>query len=121
VLYSLRKDPFNATLRPYLGLALGYAQVDSAGTAIVIDCKQGADTAAYNSCIGAQQKDLTMLDPMVATPYSLKAYHSGSRFFFGPALKLMFAISNEAAVVLNVNTMLPNVTFEPTLGYEMGL
>lgn len=120
-LYSVRRDPFNLSFRPYLGLVVGYAQVDAAGTVDVVDCKN-TDATASETCRNASTPaELKMLDPATATAYKLAAYRSGSRFFFGPALRLMFALSNESAIVLNVNTMLPNVTFEPTLGYEMGL
>jgi hypothetical protein len=120
-LYSLRKDPFNATFRPYLGLALGYAQVDASGSVNLVDCKSEDEDARAECLNAATPAALSMLNPAVATAYRLDAYRSGSRFFFGPALKLMFAISNESAVVLNLNTMFPNVTFQPTLGYELGL
>jgi hypothetical protein len=51
----------------------------------------------------------------------LNAYRSGSRFFFGPTLHMVFALANDSAIVVNVNAMLPDVVIEPTLGYEMAL
>jgi hypothetical protein len=120
-LFSLRKDPLNLTFRPYLGIAAGYAQVDASATVNVVDCKSADPTAQQTCRNAATPAALAMLDPTTATLHQFSAYRSGSRLFFGPSLKLMLAVKNDSAIVLSLNTMFPNVTFEPTLGYELGL
>jgi hypothetical protein len=34
---------------------------------------------------------------------------------------MVFALANDSAIVFNLNTMFPDVVFQPTLGYAMGL
>ena len=121
-LYSLRKDPFNLSFRPYLGLAVGHAQVDASGPVVVVDCRSDPVNDPDGKC---RSTPLTGLAPyatnQVAVVHQFNAYRSGSSFFIGPSLMMMFALSNEAAIVFNVTAMLPDLAFEPTLGYQMGL
>jgi hypothetical protein len=51
----------------------------------------------------------------------LDAYRQGGSIFFGPTFTMMFMFSNESAFVFNLNLMFPEVTFQPSLGYAMGI
>jgi hypothetical protein len=117
-LYSIRKDPFNLNFRPYLGLAVGHAQVDAAAAVVIVDCSPDT-TGTCRSTTPDKLGPLGMTGQ--AVPHQLNAYRSGSSFFIGPSLMMMFALSNEAAIVFNLTAMLPDLAFEPTLGYQMGL
>jgi hypothetical protein len=119
VAYSLRKDPFKLSFRPYLGLAFGHAQVDASAPVTIVDCV-GHDPA----CVAAKTKDEVnayLSDPNQAVLRKLDAYRSGAPFFFGPTLTMLFALTNEAAIVVNLNTMFPDISFEPSVGYQMGI
>lgn len=119
VAYSLRKDPFKQSFRPYLGLALGHAQVDASSGVTIVDC-----VSKDPGCVAAKTKDEVnayLADPTQAVLKKLDAYRSGAPFFFGPTLTMMFAFTNDSAIVLNVNAMFPDITIEPTIGYAMGL
>jgi hypothetical protein len=119
VAYSLRRDPFKLNFRPYLGLALGHAQVDASAPVTIVDCV-GHDPA----CVAAKTKDEVnayLSDPNQAVLRKLDAYRSGAPFFFGPTLTMLFALTNEAAIVVNINAMFPDITFEPSVGYQMGI
>ncbi len=122
VAYSLRKDPFKLSFRPYLGLAVGHAQVDASSTTTIVDCNASVATEQA-ACVAAKSNaDVnTYLADGRASLKEVEAYRNGAPFFFGPTLTMMFALSNEAAIVLTVNAMFPDVTFAPTLGYQMGL
>jgi hypothetical protein len=41
--------------------------------------------------------------------------------FFGPTFSMWFLFSNESAFVFNLNVMFPEVVFQPSLGYAMGI
>jgi hypothetical protein len=122
--YSLRKDVFNKSFRPYLGLAVGMAQVDAAATVKIVDC---VDSAARDECenaVGTEINQYLLPDGtgnVRAVQRVLNAYRSGSRFFFGPTLHTVFALANDSAIVVNINVMFPDVVFQPSLGYEMAL
>ena len=119
VAYSLRKDPFKLGFRPYLGLAVGHAQVDASSGVTIVDC-----VSKDPMCVAAKTKEevnMYLADPTKAQLKTLDAYRSGAPFFFGPTLTMLFALTNEAAIVVNVNAMFPDITIEPTVGYAMGL
>jgi hypothetical protein len=121
--YSLSKNPFNANFRPYLGLALGHAPVDASQQVLILDCV-APDTATRDDCVGTADPNKLkgyLQDPNLALERKLNAFHHGAGFFFGPSLMLIYALANDSALVFNLTAMLPDVTFEPTLGYEMGL
>jgi hypothetical protein len=112
--YSLVSKPSDQRFRPYLGLAFGHAPVDAYGQVVVADCY-----THDQNCINTTQ--LSALTPDVAIERRLNAYHHGAPFFFGPSAHLMYALSNDSALVFNFTVMLPDVNFEPTIGYELGL
>jgi hypothetical protein len=119
--YSLRSDVFNKNFRPYLGLAAGYAQVDASGSVRIVDC---TDRTMVNECRDATRATVNQFLPpssTAATSRDLNAFRSGTRFFFGPTLHMVFAIANDSAIVLNIMAMFPDVVIEPTLGYELAL
>ena len=121
--YSLVPKPFDRHFRPYLGLVFGHAPVDAYGATIIVDCTS-TDPVQKDGCATSTDKAKlaeAVRDPNLAVQRQLNAYHSGAPFFFGPSLQLMYALTNEAAFVFNFTVMLPNVTFEPTIGYQMGL
>jgi hypothetical protein len=121
--YSLVRKPFDEHFRPYLGLVFGHAPVDAYAPTLIVDCTS-QDPNIKAACAKSTSKtDLAnaIKDPNLAVQRQLNAYHSGAPFFFGPSLQLMYALTNEAAFVFNFTVMLPNVTFEPTIGYQMGL
>lgn len=119
VQYALRNDVLNKRGRPYLGLAFGMAQVDLKEEVDVIDCT--AVTPDRTACQNATPADLANGLPAGATIRTLDAYRKGSKFFFGPTIGYIIAFSNEAALSFNVNVMFPDLVFEPTVGYVMGL
>jgi hypothetical protein len=121
--YSLVKKPFDEHFRPYLGLAFGHAQVDASGATVIVDCVSH-DAATNSACRSATNKNdiiNNLKDPTIAVQRQLNAYRSGAPFFFGPSIQLMYAITNESAFIFNFTAMLPDVTFEPSIGYQMGL
>lgn len=117
--YSLRKDPFKLNFRPYLGLAFGHAPVDAAGQVLILDCVGGENDCATTN--DTSRLNDYLKDPTTALARKLNAYHKGAGFFFGPSIMLMYALANDSAIVFNLTAMLPDVTFEPTIGYELGL
>jgi hypothetical protein len=121
--YSMVKDPLDRRFRPYLGIVAGVAQVDGSGPTEIIDCV-ASDLDLREECVNAQDQttlDYFLSDRTLAVRKNLNAYREGSKGFFGPALMLVFALANDSAIVFNLNTMFPDVVFEPTLGYAMGL
>jgi hypothetical protein len=123
-MYSLRKDVFNKGFRPYLGLAGGFAQVDASGTVTVVDCTDATSRAMCRAATGAEVNQYLLPDgtgKVRAVKRVLNAYRSGTKFFFGPTLHLMFALANDAAIIVNLNAMFPDVVIQPTIGYEMAL
>jgi hypothetical protein len=121
--YSLVKKPFDEHFRPYLGLSVGHAQVDAYGQVVIADCVS-VDAPTQQACKTQTDPNKVkgyLTDPTVAVARQLNAYHHGAPFFFGPSLMLMYALSNESAFVFNFLVMLPDVTFEPTIGYQLGL
>ncbi len=123
-LYSVRKDVFNKNFRPYLGLAGGYAEVDSAGSVRIVDCVDSASRQACRTATASELNAYLLPDgngDVRAVQRVLNAYRSGSHFFFGPTLHMVFALANDSAIVFNLNVMFPDTVFEPTLGYEIGL
>jgi hypothetical protein len=117
--YSLRKDPFKVNFRPYLGLAFGHAPVSAASQVLLLDCVSGDDNCIATNDT-ARLNDY-LHDPSAALERTLNAYHQGAGFFFGPSLMLIYALANDSALVFNLTAMLPDVTFSPTIGYELGL
>jgi hypothetical protein len=123
-MYSLRNDVFNKNFRPYLGLAAGLAQVDAFGTVKIVDCTDPVSRVECRGAVGTEVNQYLLPDGsgnVRAVQRVLNAYRSGSRFFFGPTLHTVFALANDSAIVVNVNVMFPDVVFQPSLGYEMGL
>lgn len=116
-LYSMRRDPLRQRLRPYLGLMAGLAQADPKSKTRVVDC-----TDASPNCEDASLEELAAPGNFPgAAELSLDAYRTGSTVFFGPALGVIYAFSNEQAMQLNVNAMFPDLVVQPSLGYVMGL
>ena len=129
-LYSLRKGPENNRFRPYLGLAAGYAQVHTKVSTTVLDCvaPPGVTDQAMIDAAIANCKDDTLQAEMdmkkgegSAVERQLDAFHEGGTIFFGPTLTIQHMFSNESAIVFNLNVMFPNVVFQPSIGYAMGL
>ena len=126
-MYSLRKGPENNYFRPYLGLMGGYGQVDTPVTVKVLDCSTAADPATGNSLVDECQtastaEEIALMRSMNgAVDREFDAYHQGGSIFFGPTFSMWFMFSNESAFVFNLNVMLPNVVFQPSLGYAMGI
>ncbi|HLV67252.1 MAG TPA: hypothetical protein VKY73_15630 [Polyangiaceae bacterium] len=110
--YSLTKDPMSKRLRPYLGVAAGLAQVDTQAGVQIIDCPDPA-------CESATQD--TQLVPYAQFARNLTAYHSGPKVFFGPTAHVQYALSNESALAFTLNVMFPDIVFQPTIGYHLGL
>ena len=124
-LYSLRQGPENNRFRPYLGLAGGVGQVDTAVETKVLDCSGSVDPTTMSPNVEDCQGFKTVPEMNVArangaVDRTFDAYHQGSSIFFGPALALWFMFTNESAFVFNLDVMLPEVVFEPSLGYAMG-
>lgn len=123
-LYSVTKDPLEKRFRTYLGLSAGFAQVDASGSVTVVDCTS-MSISERQTCASETNpnvvRDQYLSQPDLAVRRTLNAFRSGGKFFFGPTLMMVFALSNESAVVFNLNAMLPEVVFEPTIGYAMGL
>ena len=116
--YSLRKDPFKLNFRPYLGLAFGHAQVDASSKTDIVDCVSGDAT-----CISTADKNALngyLMNGEAAIRH-VEAYRSGAPFFFGPTIMLMYALTNDAAIIFNVNAMFPDVAIQPSVGYQMAL
>ncbi|HVR20343.1 MAG TPA: hypothetical protein VMS65_11620, partial [Polyangiaceae bacterium] len=129
-LYSLRKGPENNRFRPYLGLAAGYAQVQTKVSTKILDCvaPPGVTDQLMIDAAVADCKDDTLQTEMdakkaagSAVERELDAYHQGGKIFFGPTLTLQHMFSNESAIVFNLNVMFPNVVFQPSIGYAMGI
>ena len=128
-LYSIRQGPENNRFRPYLGLAGGYAQVDTPVTTKVLDCSAATDpddatmmTPDVAGCVAARTPaDLAAYRVNGALDRTFDAYHQGGTIFFGPTLSTWFMLSNESAIIFNMNLMLPGVVFQPSLGYAMGI
>jgi len=115
VAYALRSDPLKRKLRPYLGIALGLAQVDTQSKVTIIDCGNDA------SCSRAPQITQGQIDAGQATVRDLTAYRSGSKFFAGPTFSVMYAFTNESGLVGTLNVMLPDLSISPSIGYVQGL
>lgn len=126
-LYSLRKGPENNYFRPYLGLHGGYGQVDTSVPVKVLDCSTAADPATgepiVEQCKAAStNEEIALMREMNgAVDREFDAYHQGGSIFFGPTFSMWFMFSNESAFVFNLNVMFPNVVFQPSLGYAMGI
>ena len=116
--YSLRKDPFKLNFRPYLGLAFGHAQVDASSKTDIVDCVSKDPTCISTADKNALNGYLMSGDAAIR---HVEAYRSGAPFFFGPTISLMYAFTNDAAVVLNINAMFPDVAIQPSIGYQMAL
>jgi hypothetical protein len=116
IFYSMRTDPLNKRFRPYIGLAGGMGEVDAHSKTSIIDCSGATDKPA---CI--KETNLDTLSGLHATAPKLDVYRHGSAAFFGPTLGFVYALANDSGIQFNVNMMLPEVAFEPTLGYVMGL
>jgi hypothetical protein len=114
VLYSVVSDPLNRRFRPYIGLAGGLARVDSHSKATIVDCINNVETC--KTLTNASQ--FTQGDAVVR---KFDAYKEGSTAFFGPTIGFIMALSNEAGIAANLNVMLPDLVFEPSVGYVMGL
>ena len=77
---------------------------------------------AVETCKGfTTQAQLDAAPASGAVVRTFDAYHQGGSIFFGPTLSMWFMFSNESAFVFNLNVMLPNVTFQPSIGYAMGI
>jgi hypothetical protein len=129
-LYSLRQDPENNRFRPYLGLAAGYAHVDTMIGTKIVDCVAPpgvSDPDMIDAAVADCKNDTIQSDidakiaGGAAVERELDAYHQGGAIFFGPTFTVMHMFSNESAVVFNLNVMLPNVVFQPSIGYAMGI
>ncbi|HYO95070.1 MAG TPA: hypothetical protein VER33_11190 [Polyangiaceae bacterium] len=118
--YGLRPNILYKRLRPYVGVALGLAQVDTKSKVTVVECLS-ADFAERTACAEAPQISRTQLDNGTAGVRSLDAYRAGSSLFFGPTLGVMYVFSNHAALSLNVNVMFPDLVLQPSLGFMTGL
>lgn len=117
VAYSLASDPLKRRLRTYLGLGLGVAQVDTRTDVSVITCSEGTDQA----CVNALQINQAQIMTGQAKVENLTAYRSGAKFFAGPTFMVMYALSEESAIVGNMNVMFPDLVFAPSVGYMLGL
>jgi hypothetical protein len=117
IAYSLRSDPFKRRLRPYLGLSLGLAQVDSRAGVSVITCSQETDQA----CVNALEINEVQIMTNQAKIEDLTAYRSGKKFFIGPTISLMYALSEESVIVGNLNFMFPDLVIAPSVGYMLGI
>ncbi len=115
VAYALKSDPLKRRLRPYLGLALGLAQVDTQAKVTIIDCGDN------RSCAQAPQITQGQIDAGQATVKEMTAYRSGSKFFAGPTFTVMYAFTNESGLVGTLNVMLPDLSISPSIGYVQGL
>jgi hypothetical protein len=72
--------------------------------------------------VGARTpEDLAAYRVNGALDRTFDAYHQGGTIFFGPTLSTWFMLSNESAIIFNMNLMLPGVVFQPSLGYAMGI
>jgi hypothetical protein len=129
-LYSLRQGPENNRFRPYLGLAGGYGAVDVAVETEILDCVAPpgvTDPVLVDMAVADCKDDRTKMEidakkaTGAAVTRPLDAYRQGGAIFFGPTLTMMFMFSNESALVFNLNLMFPDVTFQPSLGYAMGI
>jgi hypothetical protein len=129
-LYSLRQGVENNRFRPYLGLAAGYGQVDVAVPVEIVDCvapPMVSDPTLIEMAVNDCKDDRTKAEidakkaSGAAVTRPLDAYRQGGSIFFGPTLTMMFLFSNESAFVFNLNVMFPDVTFQPSLGYAMGI
>ena len=112
--YSLTSDPLKRRIRPYLGLAFGLAQVDTQSDVKIVDCTTPA-------CATQAQINQTDLQSGLAQVKNLTAYRSGKKFFFGPTLSVIWAITNESGVVFTTNVMFPELVISPSVGYLLGL
>jgi hypothetical protein len=128
--YSLRPGPENNRFRPYLGLMGGYGQVDVPVTTKIVDCvvPPGVnDPDMIDAAVADCKNDTTQgeIDAKkaagAAVDRELDAYFQGGAIFFGPTFTLQYLFSNESAFVFNLNVMLPNVVFQPSIGYAMGI
>jgi hypothetical protein len=126
-LYSLRKNPADNRFRPYLGLAGGYAQVDASSPTRILDCIVPPGSMAPQADVADCKDDTSnaeiqgKVNSGAAVYRDFDAYYQGGSIFFGPTMTMMFLFSNESAMVFNLNVMLPTVTFEPSIGYAMGI
>jgi hypothetical protein len=126
-MYSLRKGPENNYFRPYLGLMAGYGQVDTPVPVKILDCSTAADPGTGYSLVdeckaaSTNEEIAAMREVNGAVDREFDAYHQGGSIFFGPTFSMWFMFSNESAFVFNLNVMLPNVVFQPSLGYAMGI
>ena len=114
VAYALRSDPLKRRLRPYLGLGFGLAQVDTQSDVTIVDCTSPA-------CAAQPQINQTDIQSGLAQVKELTAYRSGAKFFFGPTLSVIWALTNESGVVFTTNVMFPELVISPSVGYVLGL
>ena len=112
--YSLIRDPLKKRFRPYLGLALGLAQVDAQAGVTIINCNT-------QQCAEAPQIDSTQIMLGQAQLKDMTAYRSGKKFFFGPTFSLIYALSNESGIVFTTNVRFPDIVIAPSVGYMLGL
>lgn len=116
--YALRKDPLRKRGRPYLGLVGGYARTDAKSALRIIDCSESND-----ACVDATRTELQTTPDLFPGVRELEvdAYRKSSSLFFGPTLGYIYALSDGHALQLNLNVMFPDVVFEPSIGYTIGL
>jgi hypothetical protein len=115
-LYSLRKDPMTRRGRPYLGLVAGLAQADPRSKLNIFDCSEGV-----GDCEEADIKTQDEFTALNARRLKVDAYRKGSKLFLGPAVGYVYAFTNDQGIQFNLNVMLPDLVFEPSVGYVFGL
>ncbi|HET9955404.1 MAG TPA: hypothetical protein VFQ61_12905, partial [Polyangiaceae bacterium] len=118
LLYSMRPDPLSKRIRPYAGLFAGLMEVQASSRATVIDCIEES-LVARQACI--EQSDSRTLTTTQAAIKRFDAFRDGSSFGFGPTLGLYTALANDSALNFNLNLVLPNMAFQLSAGYLMGL
>jgi hypothetical protein len=116
VMYSMREDQLNKRFRPYIGIAGGMAEVDLHSKISVLDCTKATDNAA---CLSWKPGDAAPAG--ISGTTKVDAYKTGSSLFFGPTIGFMYALANDSAIAVNLNVMFPDLVFEPSIGYALGL
>lgn len=118
VMYSMRKDQLNKRFRPYIGIAGGMAEVTPHAKVQVYDCKAATSTA---DCKSWKPGEPALPKLQGASAAKLDAYKAGSGLFIGPTIGFLYALANDSGIAANVNVMFPDVAFEPSIGYVLGL
>jgi len=118
VAYALRAEPMTKRFRPYLGIAAGMGRDDAATKTTIVDSPVEATAAA---CQTKTPDQLAAGDTAGAVSKKLDAYRTGSAVFFGPTIGAVYALANDSGIQLNLNFMLPDGVFQPSLGYVLGL